>query len=67
MEQDKTEVVVTDVQIPFWSLVRFLVKLAIASIPACIILVFLALLVQVIFGVFIGGCIGLRPHGMLMR
>ncbi|MGF7161809.1 hypothetical protein FHS85_003450 [Rhodoligotrophos appendicifer] len=32
------EVVVTDIKMPFWSMVRFLVKLAIASIPAMIIL-----------------------------
>ena len=31
-------VVVTDIKMPFWSMVRFMVKWAIASIPAVIIL-----------------------------
>ncbi|HET7766292.1 MAG TPA: hypothetical protein VFK92_14490 [Burkholderiales bacterium] len=39
---DAREVVVVDVKIPFWSMVVLLVKWAIASIPAVIILVFLA-------------------------
>lgn len=36
MEQ-KPSVVVTDVQMPFWSMVVFLIKLAFASIPAIIV------------------------------
>ena len=32
-------VIVTDIRMPFWSIVVFLVKLAIAAIPALIILV----------------------------
>ena len=32
------DVVVTDIQMPFWSMVGFMVKWAIASIPALIIL-----------------------------
>ena len=39
---DAREVVVVDVKIPFWSMVILLVKWAIASIPAVIILVMLA-------------------------
>jgi hypothetical protein len=35
------EVTVTDIQMPFWSMVRFMVKWAIASIPAFLILIVL--------------------------
>ncbi len=34
----KPRVVVTDIQMPFWSMVIFMVKWAIAAIPAAIIL-----------------------------
>lgn len=37
----KNEVVITDIKMPFWSMVGFMVKWAIAAIPAIIILVFL--------------------------
>jgi len=47
-------VTVVDIEMPFWSMVVFLVKLAIAAIPAMIILwvlgVFLTLLLGGIFG-----------------
>ncbi len=33
-----TRVVVTDIKMPFWSMVRFMVKWAIAAIPALIFL-----------------------------
>ena len=35
---DEQNVVVTDIQMPFWSMVWFMVKWSIASIPAFIIL-----------------------------
>ena len=38
MADEKREVIVTDVKIPFWSMVVLLVKWAIAAIPAVIIL-----------------------------
>lgn len=34
----KNEVVITDIKMPFWSMVVFMVKWAIAAIPAIIIL-----------------------------
>ncbi|MEH6555895.1 hypothetical protein [Pseudoalteromonas tetraodonis] len=34
----KNEVVITDIKMPFWSMVGFMVKWAIAAIPAIIIL-----------------------------
>ena len=37
-QEDFTRVVVTDIRMPFWSMVRFMVKWAIAAIPALIIL-----------------------------
>ncbi len=42
MPQDRQEVVVTDVAIPFWSMVTLMVKFAIAAIPAVVILVVLS-------------------------
>lgn len=46
------EVVITDIQMPIASMVTFMVKWAIASIPALCILFFIGL----IFGVIFGGC-----------
>ena len=34
----KNEVVITDIKMPFWSMVGFMVKWALAAIPAIIIL-----------------------------
>ncbi len=39
-------VTVTDIDMPFWSMVRFMIKWAVATIPAMIILV----VVSVVFG-----------------
>jgi hypothetical protein len=44
-ERDVNQVVVTDIKMPFWSMVIFLVKLAIAAIPAFIILAILGAIV----------------------
>ncbi len=41
MSDDKREVVVTDIKIPFWSMVVLLVKWTIAAIPAVAILFFI--------------------------
>ena len=41
MADEKREVVVTDVKIPFWSMVVLMVKWAVAAIPALIILLFI--------------------------
>lgn len=38
MPNDKPEVIVTNIKMPFWSMVVFMVKWAIASIPAFLIL-----------------------------
>ena len=50
MSEDRREVVVTDIKIPFWSMVVLMVKWAIAAIPAVIILMLLATLVSVLLG-----------------
>lgn len=54
MADQTPEVIVTDIRIPFWSLVIFLVKLALASIPAWFILAALWMIVAVLFGGFFG-------------
>ncbi|MBV1843530.1 MULTISPECIES: hypothetical protein [Photobacterium] len=54
-ENEKQEVTVVDIKMPFTSMVIFLVKLAIASIPAVIILsIIFALLMAVFGGMFHG-------------
>ncbi|WP_137389705.1 hypothetical protein [Rhodoligotrophos defluvii] len=47
---DQREVIVTNIRMPFWSMVWFLIKLAVASIPAFIVLWTLTMLVLFLFG-----------------
>lgn len=47
---EKQEVTIVDVKMPFMSIVIFLVKLAIASIPAFIILSVIFMILGAIFG-----------------
>ena len=48
-------VIVTDVQMKFWSMVTFMVKWAVASIPAVIILLILVSVLSVVSaGLFAG-------------
>ena len=55
MDSQHNEVTVVDIKMPFGSMVLFMVKWAIASIPAVIILVLLgAVLVGVLGGIFGG-------------
>lgn len=54
------EVVVTDIQMSFISMVVFMVKWGIASIPAFIILFVIFTIVAAIFGGVIGGLSGSR-------
>jgi uncharacterized membrane protein YdjX (TVP38/TMEM64 family) len=49
------EIVVTDVKIPFVSMVVLLVKWALAAIPAIIILVSISVAISMIFGALFGG------------
>lgn len=54
-EPENQNVVVTDIQMPFGSMVVFMVKWAIASIPAIIILFMFFAIVTAIFGGIFGG------------
>jgi hypothetical protein len=61
MSAESNEVVVTDIKIPFWSMVILLVKWALASIPAILILFLIGVLLSALFGgVFHWGMMG-RP------
>ncbi|MCL1919767.1 MAG: hypothetical protein FWG50_01615 [Kiritimatiellaeota bacterium] len=59
MEHEKTEVVITDIKIPFWSMVVLIIKWTIAAIPAAIILFLIGLVLTVLFGATLGGCFAL--------
>ncbi len=60
-ENDGQHVVITDVKIPFLSMVVLLVKVAVASIPAFVILSAIGALVSALFGVFLGGMGHMEP------
>jgi hypothetical protein len=53
--ENQREVVVTDIKMPFLSMVVFMIKWAIASIPAIIILTLLFGLFSMLFGGMISG------------
>jgi hypothetical protein len=59
MAKDKEGVIVTDIKIPFWSMVVLMVKWSIAAIPAGIILFLIGLLVFTFFAGSLGGCAAL--------
>lgn len=50
MADERTEVVITDIRMPFWSMIVFMVKWAIAAIPAIIILSVIASVVTAVLG-----------------
>ncbi len=57
---EKQKVIVTDIQMPFWSMVVFMIKWTIASIPAIFILfILLGLFGAVVTGLF--HALGLIP------
>jgi len=53
--ENNSQVVITDVKMPFLSMVVFMVKGAIAAIPAIIILAILGAIISAIFGGIFGG------------
>lgn len=55
MADNARETVVTDIKIPFWSMVVLLVKWALASIPAVIILVIIGIAVSAAVNAVFGG------------
>ncbi len=58
MAEDPKEVVVTDVQIPFLSLMVLTIKWVLASIPALIILWFLSMLGVMLFWAMVSAFTG---------
>ena len=54
MSDDRREVVVTDIEIPFISMVILMVKWAIAAIPAIFILFFIGGLLSMVLGLIFG-------------
>ena len=58
MNGEDRYVIVTDVQMKFWSMVTFMVKWAVASIPAVIILLILGSVLSVVFAGFFAGLSG---------
>lgn len=59
MSENK-EVVVTDIKMPFWSMVVFMIKWAIASIPAFIILAFVFAIFSGVVSAIIGSTLPMR-------
>jgi hypothetical protein len=55
MADERREVIVTDVRVPFWSMVVLMVKWAIAAIPALIILIFIGAVVSMALAALFGG------------
>jgi hypothetical protein len=60
--QDAQKVVVTDIRMPFWSMVMFMVKLVLASIPALVIFSMIISLVMAVITMLFGAMWGF--HGM---
>lgn len=63
MDAQNTEVIVVDIKMRFWSMVFFMVKWVIASIPAFLIL---ALLFGLVMGAFRGFFGHWNPRGFGM-
>ena len=55
MSDNTREIVVTDIKIPFWSMVVLMVKWALAAIPAIIILIVIGSILSMILGALFGG------------
>jgi hypothetical protein len=58
MANNVQEIVVTDVKIPFVSMVVLLVKWALAAIPAIIILISIGVAISLVLGALFGGMYG---------
>ncbi|BBG65946.1 hypothetical protein NNO_1243 [Hydrogenimonas sp.] len=64
MEEIK-KVVVSGLEIPFWNLVWFMVKLALASIPALFIIYFIMMFLGMLFGGMVHLFMG--PPGLVLE
>jgi hypothetical protein len=62
MSNPDNEVVVTNIKMPFGSMVVFMVKLAIATIPAMIILSAMGTLIFFLINFFLGGTTHFRMY-----
>ena len=62
MSKADTEVVVTNIKMPFGSMIVFMVKLAIATIPAMIILSAVGTLTFALINFFLGGTTHFRMY-----
>ena len=63
VQQIRGEVVVSDIRMSFWSMVVFMVKWAIAAIPAIIILFLIALFIALVMGGCLAGLAAAMFHG----
>jgi hypothetical protein len=63
--QDEQKIVVTDIRMPFWSMVMFMVKLVFASIPALIIFSMVTGLIMTVLMTLFGAMWGF--HGMFQN
>ncbi len=58
--QDAEKVVVSDIRMPFWSMVRFMVKLVFASIPALVIFSTIISLIMAVITMLFGAMWGFQ-------
>jgi hypothetical protein len=58
MSENTREVTVTDIKIPFWSMVVLMVKWALAAIPAIIILIVISAILSFAVSALFGGNFG---------
>jgi len=54
MSDEKKDVIVVDVRMPFWSIVALMIKFAIAAIPSLIILIVIGSLLMGALGALFG-------------
>jgi len=59
----RTEVVVTNIKMPFWSMVAFMIKWTIATIPAMILLFFIGVGLVFLSSMFLAG-VGAALQGL---
>ena len=67
MADDRNQVVVTDIRIPFFSLMMLTIKWVLASIPAFIILWFISMIAMMLFWGLVGSLEGVGGMGGMWR
>jgi hypothetical protein len=55
MNGQDQHITVVDIRIPFWRLVAFMIKAALATIPAAIFLTIIAFIITLVIGRLLGG------------